>query len=887
MMAARASLSVRLALLLILLGAFALRLWNVGEPSVWHDEGWSIRAIRDPIHTPDDNTPPLYYATLHLLWRGAGDSALALRYGSVWLDVLTVALAARVVRRWAGAHAALLTAALLALSPLLWAYAREIRAYVAVPLLTVLLLALTDRLLAHPARRSRWIVLWIAELILLYTHNLSVPVVAWLNLTVGTVWLVGRRWRLLAIWGVGQACLLLAYLPWLLGQSPSGTPINTPPRFSPDLVWDIWRGYFAPLPAMIGRERAVEVGSAALGLVMLAAIGVVLLWKRRRPAWLLLSQAVLLPVFSTLELQAATIDFHPRYYVAGVPATLMLLAVAAHSLPGREDLARLAGPALLALGAGLGAASFIALFDTPTYQHDDFRAIAAHYATLPADTVIVIPYGWEPALEVYYADKLGIAAQILGIDLHSSADEAIRAINQALQEHGAPLHVELLTWFQLPADVRGMYPCLLEAAGRRTGSVTVQGLVSTAYMLEHPLAFASVQNGMADYEALSLSEVALAGASTVCLRTHWAVRTPPDEDWRVSARLVTLDPPGWTLARSDSDIRDDEQVPTSGWGGGQTGEAFSLLRFPAGAPPGEYAVQVILFSAGHPDGVDRLVNGVPAGRTLALARTTLRTPVPLIGQTPSPLVSVAEGGIALVGHDARGGTLSAGQEVRVTLRWTAPPGCCDEPWTGATLALRGEVWHLAQPVRVFAPYSLDWHAFLVPPEAEGPAALMLETPGMEPVTLAQYTVERTERLFAPPPFDVPVRSEFAGVAALEGFSVAQTVVSPDETLELTLVWRVTGTPTISYRVFTHLLSDAGRVIAQHDDIPVGGARPTTGWMPGEYLLDTYHLVFNEEGRHYRGLARLEVGFYDPQTGARVPVVGGADHVVLPVEITVE
>ncbi len=886
MMTLRASLSARLALLLILLGAFALRLWHVGEPSVWHDEGWSIRAIRDPINTPDDNTPPLYYMTLHLLWRGAGDSPLALRYGSVWLDVLTVALAARVVRRWAGEHAALLTAALLALSPLLWAYAREIRAYVAVPLLTVLLLALTERLLANPARRRYWGAVWLAELSLLYTHNLSVPVVAWLNLVMGVVWLTGRRWRWLACWAAGQAILLLAYLPWVLGQSPSGTPINTPPRFSAALLWDIWRGYFAPLPTMIGRERAVEIGSAALALAMIAALVVTLRWNRRRPTLLVLSQAVLLPALATLELQAAHIDFHPRYYVAGVPATMMVLALAAHSLPGREELARLAGPAVLALATGAGAASFVALFDTPAYQHDDFRAIAAHYATLPEDAVIVIPYGWEPALEVYYAEKVGIAAHILGIELHSSADEAIQAINQALQEHGAPLHVELLTWFQLPADVRGMYPCLLEAAGRRTGSVTVQGLVTTAYVLERPLSFAPVKDGSAEYGVLTLSQTDVAGTHNVCLRTGWTSTVRTGEDWRVSARLVTLDPPGWTLARSDSDIRDDEQVPTSSWEAGQSGEAFSLLRFPAGAPPGEYAVQTVLFSARHPDGADRLVNGVPAGRALALATVTLRAPAPMTGETPPPLVSPAEG-IALVGHDARGGMLSAGQEVRVTLRWTAAPSCCSDSWSGAALALQGEGWRVAQPVRVFAPYSLDWHAFLIPAEAEGPAGLLLEAPGLEPVPLAQYTVERTERLFAPPPFDVPLRSEFLGVAVLEGFSVAQTTVSPDETLALTLVWRATGTPTTSYRVFTHLLSEGGRVIAQHDELPVGGARPTTGWMPGEYLLDTYHLVFNDEGRQYRGPARLEVGFYDPQTGARVPVVGGADHVVLPVEITVE
>lgn len=887
MMAARTVLPVRLALLIILLGAFALRLWKVGDASVWHDEGWSIRAIRDPIHTPDDKTPPLYYATIHLLWRGAGDSPLALRYGSVWLDVLTIALVTRVTRRWAGEQAALLAAALLALSPLLWAYAREIRAYVAVPLLTVALLALTERLLSNPARRSGWIAVWAVELALLYTHNLSVPVVAWLNLTVGGVWLGGRRWRDLALWGAGQSLLLLAYLPWLLSQSPSGTPINTPPRLSAGLIWDIWRGYFAPLPAMIGRERAVEVGSAALGLVMLGAIGATLFWNRRRFALLMLSQALLLPALTTVELRAAHIDFHPRYYVASVPATLMILAVAAHHLPGRDDLARLAGPGVLALASGLGAASFVALFNTPAYQHDDFRAIAAHYATLPEDAVILIPYGWEPALEVYYADRLGIQARMLGVDLHSSADEAVRAVNQALRAHGGPLHVELLTWFQLPADVRGMYPCLLEAGGRRLGSQTVQGLVTTAYLLERPLAFTPVRDMAADYGMLTLTGAEVAGVESVCVRTHWSAPARTGEDWRVSARLVTLDPVGWTLARSDTDLRTDDQVPTSGWETGEAGEAFSLLRFPAGAPPGDYLVQTVLFSARHPDGVDRLVNGIPAGRALALTTVSLSTPARLTGQLPSPLLTVSDR-VALVGHDARGGMLSAGQGVRVTLRWTVTPACCAEaPWTEGTLALQGQGWRVAQPVRAFAPFSLDWHAFLVPAEAEGPAELVLELPGAAPVTLARYTVERTDRLFALPPFAVPVRSEFAGVAVLEGFSVAQTTISPGEALGLTLVWRATGTPQVSYRVFTHLLNEAGRVIAQHDDVPVGGTRPTSSWVAGEYLLDTYRLDFNEEGQLYRGLARLEVGFYDPQTGARVPTTNGADHVMLPIEIRVE
>ena len=128
---ARAPLRALTLALAVLVLAFALRVWDLEGPSVWHDEAWSIRAIRDPIDTPDDNTPPLYYSLMHLLYLGAGDSALALRYGSTLIDLVTVALAIRLARAWGHWEAAILTGTLFAASPLLWAYAK-IRAYVAV-----------------------------------------------------------------------------------------------------------------------------------------------------------------------------------------------------------------------------------------------------------------------------------------------------------------------------------------------------------------------------------------------------------------------------------------------------------------------------------------------------------------------------------------------------------------------------------------------------------------------------------------------------------------------------------------------------------------------------------------------------------------------------------
>ena len=884
----------RLAILVVvLLGAFWLRIVDLDRASVWHDEGWSIRAVRDPIGTPDDNTPIVYYALLHLFTRGVGESVFVMRLGSVFIDLLTVALAAWAARRWAGRDAAALAAVLLAATPLQWAYAREIRAYIAVPLLTVAILIQTDRLLQRRPRASwtAWGGLALAELLLLYTHNLGVPVVAWLNLVVGGVWLYRREWRLLGLWIMVQAGLLAAYLPWLLRLSPSGTALNVPPRLGLGLIWDIWQSYFAPVPAQIGAENALTIGSALLGVAALACLAVVVLRDRRQPVLLVASQAALLPVLATALLHAAHIDFHPRYYIAAVPATVILIVLGVESLPDEYDQRRIAVSATIALFWGVAAASLPDLLNDPDYQHDDFRAVAEHYAALPPEALVVIPYGFEPTLEEFYAGELGIRAELLSVDLHSDAGEAIDVINAALARRDFPAHVELLTWYQVPADIRGMYPCLLEAAGQRGGQpFTVLGLSTQPYRIERPLGLEVLAEAGADYGRIALAGAARSAGNAVCVETTWRLGAETREDWRVAGRLLTSEPPGWIVARSDSDIRRADQAPTSAWDSGDVGQAYSLLRLPVGAPPQEYAIQIGVYSASEPRGLDRLIEGIPSGKSLILETVTpehraqAAEPIP-----PREQVAIPVGpDVVLIGHDAQNDALTPGQELRITLKWQAPDECCsDGPWTGAKLALRGDGWEVVHPVKAYAGYSLDWHAFMVPASASGEAILAIGSEALEPVTLATYIIERTDRLFAPPPYDVPVGAEFTGLAVLEGISVASAVVSPAEMLDLTLVWKATGTANASYRVFTHLLSADGIVIAQHDGYPVDETRLTTSWVKNEYIVDGHRLVFLPEGQGYRGPARLEVGFYNPETNYRIPVSGGGDHVILPVEITVQ
>jgi hypothetical protein len=492
----------------------------------------------------------------------------------------------------------------------------------------------------------------------------------------------------------------------------------------------------------------------------------------------------------------------------------------------------------------------------------------------------VIPYGWEPALEVYYANKLDIQAEILGIPLHSSADTVIERVNEIIQDRHGPVNIELLTWYQLPADVRGMYPCLLEAAGYRSGrNYTVQGLTTESYTLERPIELVTISDGAADYQGINRLNAAMGGQQSICVRTSWELEQSTSEDWRVAGRILTIEPSGWIIARNDTDIRRDDQAPTSDWDVGDHGDAFSLLRFPAGAPPVDYSLETRVYSHSTPNGLNPLVNGAPSGQPGILATIqavgTTQLP-PTTGETLVSLNSQAQ----LVGHDARNGTLNPGQELRITLQWqsTGP--------TEGSVILRGDGWELLQPITTYPDYSLDWHAFVIPAEASGEATLAVESNAVEPFVLATYTIEASDHLFAPPPFDYPFQTTFGTVGELEGFSVGQTTMSLNGSLDLTLVWRSIETPNISYQVFTHLLDANGQVIAQHDGLPAEFTRPTTGWVPGEYIVDYHALTFIRDD--YQGPARLEVGFYNPDNPTeRVLLPDGADHVILPVEIVVQ
>jgi tRNA A-37 threonylcarbamoyl transferase component Bud32 len=93
---------------------------------------------------------------------------------------------------------------------------------------------------------------------------------------------------------------------------------------------------------------------------------------------------------------------------------------------------------------------------------------------------------------------------------------------------------------------------------------------------------------------------------------------------------------------------------------------------------------------------------------------------------------------------------------------------------------------------------------------------------------------------------------------------------PGETVQLTLHWQALREMSEDYTVFVHLTRTDGQVVSQQDIQPLGGAKPTTSWTPGEAVDDPYELAIPVGASP--GTYWLKVGMYSQNTMKRLPVV---------------
>jgi hypothetical protein len=380
---------------------------------------------------------------------------------------------------------------------------------------------------------------------------------------------------------------------------------------------------------------------------------------------------------------------------------------------------------------------------------------------------------------------------------------------------------------------------------------------------------------------------------TLRLDLYWTVRRQPTHRYQTVVHLVG--PEGFRWSTKDSYRPTDYQdaPPTTAWHPGRYAlDSHEVIPL-TGAPPGTYDIVLTVFDRDSLTPLSHLKEeGQPAAPELVLGQVRLAAPRDSADPRALDIQHRLDrrlGPVTLLGINFDRSEAAPGDPVLVTTFWRSeqqpsvdlellltllaadgsrivdyklPP---TTTWHPTTAWRSGDVWrgqHL-----IYLPADLNsseyrWQLSLLPihRSTDLPAVLKIDAP---------------ERTVAPPPVDIALHTTLGDLVTLVGasFEPESSRIGPGVTLTTTLVWRVESATHASYRVFLHLVGPDGKLVDQSDGVPANWSRPTTGWLPGEYIIDLRSLTLPREASG--GQYTLLAGLYVPG-GQRLVTPAGAD-----------
>ncbi|MEW5961338.1 MAG: hypothetical protein AB1801_26750, partial [Chloroflexota bacterium] len=164
-----------------------------------------------------------------------------------------------------------------------------------------------------------------------------------------------------------------------------------------------------------------------------------------------------------------------------------------------------------------------------------------------------------------------------------------------------------------------------------------------------------------------------------------------------------------------------------------------------------------------------------------------------------------------------------------------------------------------------------------------PPSSFIPQPSIDQVQLGLFYVSAEARQARDPRRPaLPLDATFGGAIQLIGVTLPQVDNSQytvRDNLTVTFHWRALHPTDRPYTVFLQLLNEQGEVVSGWDGQPFNGLYPTALWSPGEVIADTFLLPLPAAGLP-PGDYRLITGFYDFDTGQRLPLAGGGDFATL-------
>jgi len=415
------------------------------------------------------------------------------------------------------------------------------------------------------------------------------------------------------------------------------------------------------------------------------------------------------------------------------------------------------------------------------------------------------------------------------------------------------------------------------------------------------------------------------------VKLYWRARQPL-EDYRVVLSLVDEEGRRWGLCDK---MPYESFFPPSEWPIGQIVAWVQTLRTDPTTPPGHYTVNLRVYEPASDRALDFIgPDGNPVGQQFDLGQVDIvrpagptRLPPGLPASQLRARWATAPGvtDIELMGYDQPVKRVGVGHPALLNLYFLARGKASADLSLRLRLvdrAGREVAASVAPPVARAYPTS-QWqpgdvlkgqHRLVVPASAtpgQYTWCLRLEDEAgdvvpvhrgwwpvaVKEICLGAVTVEAPPLAPTPALIPRPLAATFEEPSApgassgkgirLLGYDLAEMALHPGQDFLVTLFWRAEAPVAVSYKVTVQLLSAEGKIVAQDDSVPVHWTRPTTGWRPGEVILDGHTLTVDPQAPS--GRYALIVALYHEGTGQRLLVSSGdqpADHVRL-AELVIE
>lgn len=900
---------------ILVLLAFGLRLYQLGYSDLTFDESASIFIARKPLAEmipyllrAFHEHPPGYYLVLAGWTKLVGESEVALRWLSVFFGTLSVPLMYVFGRATLGKRAGWLAALILTVTPVHIFFSQNARMYTLLSLLALTSWWLIVKLQQNDRPRH-----WLA-LAAVSVYGLSAHYYMGLVLASQVAYLV-LTWR-------QNKRLVFKWLLWL------GVPLGGVALYmltAPGVLSTLRRMFSAGLGSAVtvGGLRALaadlvfgphgNLGLPAWSAVLsVVVVGVALAFRRRagvaRSIGVLLACAILIPCLLVCLAPEALAVRYVLFIVFPMILALVIVIEWPLSLTARWPRWRPVGYAasvvLLAVLVGLDVSR---LPDHYQALNSDYgrtvRFVRANYQ--PGDGVIF--YGpWQVIMQYYYP--------IGNVPFIYLPPQAPPTLDPAVT---APQLADWLRTFRrlwvIPiavpqADPERFVTAYLNQQAHQALDRPNVALYYAPVMTSTTTTPKMVFGDELELERVDLAASALSAGDALVSTLRWRALKPLGDEVQVTLDLI--DQGGNVWGQRIYQIGEGFRTAAD-WPVNQSVLDRQAVPIELGAPPGEYRLRITVQRGSS--GELLTVRDQPEPDRAVLATVSVAAPVQPIADERVPGVRVEAqvgSGLQLIAYRVPVDQFVQGGIVPVTLYWralggarkvnvdvglTAPDGTVVDTsrgplgpdWYPAERWRTSEVVATSTALRIPARGTPGTYTLSVAAQDAGGQALVISGTLVQPRLLwtdrtmeqrttwplGQVTVAARDRVLTRPSVQTPLSVKFGDEVQLIGYDLDVANAQPGGQLRVTYYWQALKSIERNYVVFNHLLDAAGTQQGQRDSMPVDGLYPTPFWQGGEYVRDEY--VIDIAPGAAPGDFTLDFGWYDSDSGTRLPAVGAA------------